>query len=196
MAKIAGSTLLSSRLRKVREKHDVSLRELGQATGIDFSLIAKYENDQREISEETYWQLRDGIGKILAHREREKLDREALAELFEKSETKPLDPEARRALVNRFFTEPEFRTFYVEEYEKFYASHPDTPHLTPQQVDEIRRRANKRMQQLAALDEFQSKVHDPALSEIIASFRRDADRLEELEQENVVLRAALKNKRH
>ncbi len=187
---------LGSRLRKVREKHGINMRELAEVCGIAFPTISRYENGEREISEETYWHLRDGIGKILARREREKLDREALAELFEKGETKPLDPEARRALVNRFFTEPEFPALYAEEYEKFYASRPNVRHLTREEAEEIRKRANERMKQLAMLEEAQSRVNDPALSEIIASFRRDVDRLEELEQENLMLRAALKKKRH
>jgi len=131
---------LGPRLRKLREKHEVNLRDLAEVCGVDFSLISKYENGRRDLSEDTFWQLRDGIDKILERKEEEKRDRQALAQLFEQGQ---IDSDLRAALINRFFAEPSFRAVYVDEYEKFSALYRGR-HLTREQAAEIRARVDER----------------------------------------------------
>lgn len=137
---------LGPRLRKLRKKHGVTLRDLADACGIYFTLINKYENEERELSEETFWQLREGIDKVLERKKEEERDRQALAELFEKGE---IDRDTRLALINRFFAEPSFRATYVDKYDKFGALHPGR-HLTREQAEAIRARAKE---SLAHVDE-------------------------------------------
>jgi transcriptional regulator with XRE-family HTH domain len=173
------------RLRKLREKHGVTLRDLAEVCGIDFTLINKYENGHRDLSEETFWQLRDGIDKVREREEEEKRDRQALAQLFEQGQ---IDRDTRAALINRFFADPSFRSVYVDEYHKFGALHPDR-HLTREQAEAIRARAGERMERNArwieSLEKAQSQVNDPVLSEIILSFRNE---IAELEERNAELR--------
>ncbi len=130
-----------SRLRRLREKHGVNMRDLAGVCGIDFSLISRYENGQRGLSEEIFWQLRDGIDKVLERKDEETRDRQAITEFLEKGQN---DPAAKLALINRFFGDSSFRALYVDEYEKFYAAHPEIPHVTREQAHAIRERANER----------------------------------------------------
>jgi transcriptional regulator with XRE-family HTH domain len=53
-----------TRLRKLREKFGINLRDLSDATGIDFSLINKYENGRRNLSEENFGHLLEGIAQV------------------------------------------------------------------------------------------------------------------------------------
>lgn len=50
-----------SNLRWLRLTHGIRLRDLADATGIDFALISKYENGLRPMSDERFNLLRDGI---------------------------------------------------------------------------------------------------------------------------------------
>jgi transcriptional regulator with XRE-family HTH domain len=182
------------RLRMLREKLNVSLRELAEVCGVDFSLISMYENGQRRLTSERCDQLSNGITEILNRRKQEgrfhallraqtedekariiselteaetevlvrmletynvnleteltklKVEtqaRQALVEFFEKRGH--LGQESRMALIKRFFVDQKFRDWYTDEYRKFYAAHPEIPHLADEQAAEIRARANERI---------------------------------------------------
>jgi len=40
---------LKTRLKQLRERHKLSLRDLGKKTGIDFTILARIENNEREM---------------------------------------------------------------------------------------------------------------------------------------------------
>ncbi len=79
--RVPGPKKRGQKLRALRDRAAVNLRELAQLCGIDFSLIGKYENGTVPLSSGRYCELLDGIEKIKREREIE-ARRQAFVDTF------------------------------------------------------------------------------------------------------------------
>jgi transcriptional regulator with XRE-family HTH domain len=101
------------KLHALRERAKVSLRDLAEACGIDFSLIGKYESGERPLSQETYLRLRDGIKTAVA----QKGERERIEKLVDSLlQAKPEEIDARRSSLSE--TDQAAVTSVLEERKK------------------------------------------------------------------------------
>lgn len=190
---------LGARLRKLREKHDVNLRDLGEATGVDHSLIAKYENGRRTLSEETFEHLRAGIEdaqKLAQYKSNQKnAAKKVLLAMAPKRGAlhDALMPDAPRGALHESLGLPDSALGRaVATYQPRAAISPELVSAIVNYVGALQdgnealaemlvKSREDQARKLAALENLES-VSDPIVSELIESFRREIEEKDQLIQ--------------